>query len=96
MFYVLRYSVTDDYLEKRAPLRSEHLSLIKQFHASGELQMAGAFDDTSLGTLLIFKTDGKERVEEFVSRDPYYINKLVKSYSIDKWNCVQDQSGMLI
>lgn len=96
MFFVLTYSVSDDYLEKRIPLRGDHLELIKKFHASGELQMAGAFEDTSLGTLLIFKSETKARIEEFVQTDPYYINGLIKSYAIKKWNCVVDASGMLI
>ena len=96
MFYVLEYSLSADYLEKRAPLRGDHLSLIKSFHASGDLQMAGAFDDTFKGTLLIFKSENTDRIEEFVKKDPYYQNGLIKSYSISKWNCVLDQSGMLI
>lgn len=96
MFFVLKYNLSSDYLEKRAPLRAEHLEMIKSFHNSDELQMAGAFEDLTQGALLIFKTEDESRVEEFVNRDPYYLNGLIKSYTINKWNCVFDKTGILI
>ncbi len=96
MYFILRYELTDDYLEKRAPLRKDHLQLIQDYHADGKLQMAGAFDDSKLGTILIFKASEKSEIEKFVKADPYYINGLISAYSIDKWNCVIDHTGMLI
>lgn len=96
MFFILNYTVTEDYLEKRAPLRAEHLNLIKNYQESGKLQMAGAFDNSKLGAILIFKVEDTSEVEDFVKADPYYTQGLISSFSVNKWNCVADQNGMLI
>ena len=36
--YLLLYDVVADYLERRAPLRDEHLRLARESHARGELR----------------------------------------------------------
>ena len=41
MHLVLEYALTDDYLERRAALRDEHLSLAQEAHDRGELLLAG-------------------------------------------------------
>jgi uncharacterized protein len=47
-YWVLLYDVVDDYVERRAPLRSEHLELVRDAHERGELVMAGALATSSL------------------------------------------------
>ena len=38
---VLEYTLVDDYLERRAALRDEHLALARAAHERGELLLAG-------------------------------------------------------
>ena len=45
MHLVLEYALADDYLERRAALRDEHLSLAQEAHDRGELLLAGAMPD---------------------------------------------------
>ena len=42
MHYLLIYDLANDYMERRAPLRSEHLTLARAAEARGELILAGA------------------------------------------------------
>jgi uncharacterized protein YciI len=71
VYLLLFYDVVDDYVERRAPLRDEHLALARAAHERGELVMAGAFDDPADGAVLVFATDDRAVVEAFVQADPY-------------------------
>jgi uncharacterized protein len=42
---VLEYALVEDYLERRAALREEHLALARAAHERGELLLAGALPD---------------------------------------------------
>ena len=65
--YLLLYDYDSDYLQRRAPLREEHLRLIRESHARGEVVLAGAYDDTTDNTfdggVIVFKTAGGEYVK---------------------------------
>jgi len=39
MYYLLLYDVVDDFVNRRAPYRQEHLKLITEAHQRGELLM---------------------------------------------------------
>jgi uncharacterized protein len=88
MFWVLFYDVVDDYTERRAPLRAEHLALAQEAHDHGHLVMAGALDDPVDGAVLVFRADDPAPIEQFVRRDPYVRNGLVTSWRIRRWNVV--------
>jgi uncharacterized protein YciI len=88
MHLILFYDVVDDYLERRAPLRSEHLGLAQAAHDRGELVMAGAYDDPADGAALVFATDDATVVERFVHADPYVRDGLVTNWRIRRWNVV--------
>ena len=45
MHLLLEYSLVDDYLERRTPLRDDHLALARAAHERGELLLAGALPD---------------------------------------------------
>ena len=45
MHLLLEYTLADDYLDRRAALREEHLSLAREAHERGELLLAGALPD---------------------------------------------------
>ncbi|CEM00659.1 unnamed protein product [Vitrella brassicaformis CCMP3155] len=87
-FRVLRYSYVADVLEKRQPHRSGHLQLLKTFFQPDELLLGGAFANPPDGAMLVFRNVSKERIERFVSQDPYVRNDLVTHWDIRDWSCV--------
>ncbi len=82
MHYFLSYTYVDDFLEKRAPFREEHLSLARAVHQGGALKLAGAFIEAPYGAVLIFSGEEPSAPEEFVKNDPYVKNGLVKEWEI--------------
>ncbi len=86
MHYILFYEVTADYITRRAPLREQHLGLIRQAYDRGELVMAGALTDPPDGAVLVFRS--AEPAEAFAKADPYVINGLVTSWRVRKWATV--------
>ncbi len=89
MYFVLRYdSVVDDYVNRRAPFRSEHLRLLREAHARGEVVMAGAVGDEPDGAIIIFRAESPAVAEHFVSHDPYVTNGLILTWRVQPWNVV--------
>ena len=71
-YFVLRYdTVVDDYVNRRAPFRAEHLRLLRDAHARGEVVMAGAVGESPDGAIIIFRSETPEVAERFVASDPY-------------------------
>ena len=87
MHVVLEYALADDYLERRAALREEHLGLVRAAHERGELLLAGALPDPYDRALLIW-TAPREVVEDFVSSDPYVVHGLVTGWTVRPWTVV--------
>jgi hypothetical protein len=90
MYYILFYKTVENYVERRAPFRGDHLDLVNSFHDDGRLVMAGALADPPDGAVLIFKGDNPDAANEFVSKDPYVKNGLVTKWSVRPWNVVTD------
>ena len=85
---VLIYDLVDDYLDRRAALRADHLSMAQAAHDRGELLLAGAMSDPYDQALLVWSTDDIGTVEAFAQADPYVINGLVTSWRVRNWNVV--------
>jgi uncharacterized protein YciI len=90
MYYILFYKTVENYVERRAPFRGDHLDLVHSFHDDGRLVMAGALTDPPDGAVLVFKGDNPDVAKEFVSKDPYVKNGLVTEWSVRPWNVVTD------
>src|SRR3954463_14954637 len=88
MHLALLYDLATDYLDRRAPLRDEHLGLARAAQERGELVLAGAFDAPADRALLVWATDDEDVVRRFVDADPYVANGLVRSWEIRRWNVV--------
>ena len=88
MFWLLIYDLVDDYLERRAALRSAHLGLAQAAFARGELLLAGALADPTDQAFLVFRVDDTSIIENFVAHDPYVQHGLVKDWTIRKWTVV--------
>jgi hypothetical protein len=87
-YFILFYEVADDYLERRAPLRAEHLALARAAAARGELRLGGAYADPADGAALVFRGSGREVAERFAGDDPYVKNGLVERWHVREWTVV--------
>ncbi len=57
MHYLLFYEVVEDYVERRAAFRSEHLAHARLAQKRGELLLAGALADPVDGAILLFRAE---------------------------------------
>ncbi|MGB7282206.1 MAG: YciI-like protein, partial [Candidatus Acidiferrum sp.] len=88
-YFALFYrEVVPDFIARRGLYRDQHLGLAREAHARGELVLAGALADPPDGALLVFRGDNPALVEDFVRKDPYVLNGLVKSWEIRPWTVV--------
>jgi uncharacterized protein len=88
MYYILFYKTVDNYVEKRAPYREEHLKYANAAHDKGALVMAGALAEPADGAVLLFKGDGPSVAEEFAKNDPYVKNGLITEWKVRPWTVV--------
>lgn len=88
MYYVLFYKTTDNFIEKRAPYRKEHLDYANKAHERGDLVMAGALDEPVDGAVLVFKGEDPVVAEEFAKNDPYVKNGLITEWKVRPWTVV--------
>jgi uncharacterized protein YciI len=91
---LLEYQLVEDYVERRAQYRQDHLSLAREAHGRGELVLAGALRDPVDRALLVWATDDPSVVETFVGSDPYVRNGLVTSWSIRPWTVVVGEGAV--
>jgi uncharacterized protein len=88
MYFILLYEVVDDFINRRAPFRPEHLKLVEDAHRRGELVMAGAFADPVDGAALVFRGSDPALAIRFAETDPYVTNGLVTNWRVRGWNVV--------
>ena len=87
MHLLLEYELAEDYLERRAALREDHLALARAAHERGELLLAGALPDPHDRALLVWTAD-RDVVERFAASDPYVVHGLVTAWSVRRWDVV--------
>ncbi len=88
MYYMLIYRTVDNYVERRAPFRAEHLSYAEAAVARGELFMGGALGDPADTAILVFKAESRAVAEDFARNDPYVRAGLVVEWSVRPWTVV--------
>jgi uncharacterized protein len=88
MHFLLFYEFGPDYMERRTPLRAEHLKMAWQSVERGELLLGGALADPPDGGVLIFTGESPAAAEAFAAADPYVKNGLVKRWFVRKWTTV--------
>lgn len=87
-YFVLRYDLVGDYLERWAALREEHLGLARASFERGELLLAGALADPADQALLVFSAPDRSVAEAFARADPYVANGLVSRWEVRNWTVV--------
>jgi uncharacterized protein YciI len=88
MYYMLIYRTVEDYVERRAPFRSEHLGYAQEAVARGELFMGGALGEPADSAILVFKADSPSVAEAFARSDPYVKAGLITEWSVRPWTVV--------
>lgn len=86
MKYLLFYDYVEDILERRPPLRAEHLSLAQRYLERGALLLAGALTAPVDGAIFVF--NDQKSAEAFAREDPYFHNGLVTAHRVREWNVV--------
>ena len=87
-YYALLYEVVENFVERRAPFREEHLRLAAEAHRRGEIVLAGALSEPTDGALIIFRGDSPQAATVFAQNDPYVWNGLVKHWEVRPWTVV--------
>jgi uncharacterized protein YciI len=88
MYFIVFYDYVENVIERRAPYRQAHLSVVKEYVDRGEVVLGGAFANPADGAAIVFRVENRSMVEEFVKRDPYVVNKLVTKWRIREWTVV--------
>jgi uncharacterized protein YciI len=88
MNYILFYKTVENFIEKRAKYRDEHLKYAHEAYGKGELVMAGALADPADGAVLVFKGETPAVAEQFAKKDPYVTNGLITEWKVRPWTVV--------
>jgi uncharacterized protein YciI len=87
-YFVLRYDLVDDYLERRTALRDKHRGLARRAFERGELLLAGALAHPADQALLVFSAPDRSVAEAFARGDPYVVEGLVTRWEVRDWTVV--------
>ncbi|MFP5236497.1 MAG: YciI-like protein [Acidobacteriota bacterium] len=88
MHYLLIYELADDYLDRRAQFRNEHLAKGWAAQENGDLVLGGALANPTDQAILLFKGDSPAVAEAFAKSDPYVLNGIVKHWRVREWTTV--------
>lgn len=86
MHYLLWYDLVPDYVERRMPLRPDHLALAQAAHERGDLVLAGALADPVDAAVFVFRS--QDAAEAFAAADPYVLHGLVPTWRVRPWTTV--------
>lgn len=87
MPYVIKFIADEGTTERRKNIRPVHLEyVIANAHriiASGGLFAEG--DEFPNGGLIILDTDSKQEAIDYIENDPFYINKIFTTYTLNRF-----------
>ena len=90
--FLLTYTLTPDYLERRPEFRDAHLALARAAVERGELLLGGALDPPEEAALL-FAGEDATAAEAFAASDPYVANGLVTAWRVREWTTVVGEAA---
>jgi uncharacterized protein YciI len=67
---VVECSFVENALARRQPHRAEHLERVRRLMATGDLLVAGAFDD--MARALVFQVESEAEVVRLIEEDVYW------------------------
>lgn len=86
--HMLLYKTVENYIERRAPYRAEHLAYAGAAHSRGELILGGALGDPEDAAIMVFRGESPSAAEEFARNDPYVKAGLITEWSVRPWTVV--------
>ena len=87
-YYILFYETVDNYIERRAPFRQEHLGHARASAEKGQMVLGGAYAEPADGAAIVFKGDDALVAEQFGINDPYVKNGLISKWWVREWTVV--------
>ncbi|MHC4601213.1 MAG: YciI-like protein [Planctomycetota bacterium] len=88
MHFLLFYETVENYVERRAPYREDHLAYATAAYDRGELFMAGALAAPADGAVLVFRGEDASVAEAFAANDPYVKAGLIAKWKVRPWTVV--------
>jgi uncharacterized protein YciI len=88
LHHCLFYDYVEDVVERRAPLRPDHLALAHEWKQDGRLLMAGPLGSPTTGSLFVFLVEDSAQIDAFVAADPYVAGGLVTGHRVVPWSVV--------
>ena len=88
MYFILRYELVGDYLERRTRWREEHLALARAAVERGELRLGGALAEPADEAVLVFRGADGSAAEAFAKADPYVREGIVLRWTVRRWSVV--------
>jgi uncharacterized protein YciI len=64
--------------------RAAHMANLREFHARGQLLLAGGFKNPSEGVICVFKT--RQAAEDFIALDPFVNGGVVDKWTVLRWD----------
>jgi uncharacterized protein YciI len=84
MKILMFYEVTPEGLARAAAHYPAHVARLQEFHARGELLMAGPYGNPPVGAVGVFTS--RKAAENFLRGDPFVQNGIVERYRLEDWN----------
>ena len=85
MHYLLIYELVPDYVNRRAPLRAEHLRHAWASNGRGDMVLGGILTDPVDRAVLMFQGESPDAARRFAEQDPYVLNGLVARWEVRQW-----------
>jgi uncharacterized protein YciI len=86
--FLLFYDFAPDYLERRVPLRPDHLNYARAAQDRGELLLGGALGDPLDSGVLLFVGADAAVARRFAENDPYVRNGVASAWRVREWMTV--------
>ncbi|MET0181352.1 MAG: YciI-like protein [Caulobacterales bacterium] len=83
--FILIYDYVPDFMEKRLPFRTEHLTLAYAAQDSGALLLAGAMTGAPEMGAFLFQSEDASVAENFARNDPYVRAGIVTRWHVREW-----------
>nr|WP_217703941.1 YciI family protein [Schlegelella koreensis] len=78
------YEIAPDGLARVAEHQAGHVARLAEFHARGELLMAGPYGDPPVGALGVFVN--RAAAEAFAAGDPFVVHGVVGRHTFEPWH----------
>jgi uncharacterized protein YciI len=88
MYYLLFYQTVENYVQRRAPYRNQHLAYATEALERGGLVMGGALAEPADAAVLLFRGDSPAVAESFAKDDPYVKAGLITEWKVRPWTVV--------